>query len=113
MEEYLSSDSDLSHLSSLVLNTKSLSFQNNFNEIMDLQSKRNQKLLNVTPDHPDILLINAEIKTLRTNILSQIALAKKQAIDQRNRFHLKAIPFITFYMDYPDQEALYTKIKRE
>lgn len=110
---YLNSNNDLSNLTSLVLNDKSNSFQSSIGEITSLQSKRNQKLLNVTPEHPDILLINREIESVKANLLSQIELAKsreKEKIIEINK-EIEAIYEELFLV--PDKETQFLKVKRE
>lgn len=111
--EYLNSENDLSNLTNLVLTNNSSSFQNSIGQITKLQSKRNQKLLNVTPDHPDILLINKEIASVKSNLLSQIELAKDKQSERVKDINEEIELIYGELFLLPDKETEYSKIKRE
>ena len=113
LAEYLKNDNELSNLTGLVLSEESANFQNSIGEISTLQSKRNQKLLNVTPDHPDILLINREIETVKSNLLSQVELAKSR--EREKKADIKTEIDLIYKELYlmPDKETEFLKVKRE
>ncbi|MFT4969835.1 MAG: tyrosine-protein kinase Etk/Wzc, partial [Chitinophagales bacterium] len=113
LEQYLRSGNDLSNLSGLMLTNQSLTFQSSIDAIIGLQSERNLKLLNVTPDHPNILLINKEINILRDNVLSQISLARNKQDTDKNLIDSKIQQNYKALYDLPDKESDYSELKRE
>jgi hypothetical protein len=106
----LRSGNDLSNLSGLMLTNQSLTFQSSIDAIIGLQSERNLKLLNVTPDHPNILLINKEINILRDNVLSQISLARNKQDTDKNLIDSKIQQNYMALYDLPDKESDYSEL---
>ena len=110
---YLNSGNDLSNLSAVILSDQSSGVQLGIQRIIQLQTERNLKLLNVTPDHPNILLINAEIISLKSNLLSQIRLAlEKQQIEEAN-LDQKIRENYDELFGLPDLESAYEEIKKD
>ena len=113
LKEYLESDKDLAALLGIVLSDQALNFQGSVQKIVELQEERNLKLLNVTPDHPTILLINRELAELKLNLLSQIELANEK--QQTERLALKENLQEAYALLYtlPDLEFDYAEIQRD
>jgi len=110
---YLRNNNDFSNLTGLILSDETHSFQSAINEISSLQSKRNQKLLNVTPDHPDILLINREIESVKNNLLSQIEMAQARIYEEKAEINKEIDAIYGNLFLLPDKETEFLKVKQE
>ncbi|MCB0541343.1 MAG: hypothetical protein KDE33_27795, partial [Bacteroidetes bacterium] len=113
LKSFLKSENDISNLTQLVFPDNNMVFENSISEITTLQSKRNLKLLNVTPDHPDIILINKEINALKSNLINQVELAINKSISERKEIQDKINTLYASLYSLPDKEIDFSKIKRE
>ncbi|MEZ4929522.1 MAG: hypothetical protein R2777_05870 [Chitinophagales bacterium] len=113
LKSFLKSENDISNLTQLVFPDNNMIFENSISEITALQSKRNLKLLNVTPDHPDIILINKEINALKSNLINQVDLAINKSVSGRKEIQDKINTLYASLYTLPDKEIDFSKIKRE
>ena len=113
LKEYLGSNNNLASISPMLVDGNIDGFTSKIARITELERDKELKLLDVTGDHPQIIIINNELSDLRYNLYNQINLVYQKNIDELERISKEKIKLYIDLYNNPDKELLYSRILNE
>ncbi len=113
LKNYISNNENLTAISSILLDGDVSKFTQGISRISELEKEKERTLLDVTKDHPQIIIINNEISNLKYNIVNQINLVLQKNLNDLSKIKAKKKAFLQELYNNPEKESLYSRILNE
>lgn len=113
LSNYIANEGSFSSMSTILLSGEVEKFSAQISQIANIEQERKYKLIDVTEDHPQVVLIDNQLSTLRNNLQQQVNLLLNNSDTEKTKLQKEKQKIYTELYSIPENEIKYNRIANE